>query len=257
MQASPQNTDPEYLFVLLGASNMARGYSALTQHLSKNISPTQFINALGPSRGYCARGSLLNFSYSPIGKCKVMKSAEDFAQQGGKMVVLLTDIGNDIMYGVSDQSVIECLDTLIESFRSWDAEVFITSIHVDISQDMGKLFFKLLKIIFYPKSQVTFDEADLAVKRLNHYIEEKSKKSEGVHLISGMKVYCGLDKIHFGLLKSHLAWSQIANKMLSALDVKPSRNIGLGSMAVSFCQNIKRLIASDMLKITKKSKEFF
>ena len=158
------------LFVLLGASNLARGYSALTHHISKNISAGEFLNALGPGRGYCARGGLLNFTYSPIGECRVMKSAKVYAERGFRITVLLTDVGNDIMYGVTESSLIKSLDTLIEKSLQMNAEIFLTSIHVDVSKDMGKTSFKLLKSIFYPNSPVTFDQADSAVKNLNHYL---------------------------------------------------------------------------------------
>ncbi len=258
--ANPRRAEPAaFLFVLLGASNLARGYSALTRHISQGISqgPAQFINALGPGRGYCTRGGLLNFSYTPIGECRVMESAEVFAQQGGRIAVLFTDIGNDIMYGVPGESLVKCLDALIEKARRWNAEIFVTSIHVDISRDMGKTSFKLLKALFYPKSSVTFDQADSAVKRVNHYLQKKSEQNEGVHLVSGLGAFCGLDKIHFSLLKSHLAWSRVANEMLLALDVAPAGNIGPGSMAISLCGNLSRLIASDMLGIKKREKGFF
>lgn len=245
------------LFVLLGASNLARGYSALTRHISKNISAGEFLNALGPGRGYCARGGLLNFTYSPIGECRVMESAKVYAERGFRVTVLLTDIGNDIMYGVPESSLIESLDTLIEKSLKLNAEVFLTSIHVDVSKDMGKTSFKLLKSIFYPNSPVTFDQADSAVKKLNQYLAEKSLQNERVHLVNGLGAFCGLDKIHYGLFKSHLAWSRVANAMLLELGVTPAGNVGLVSMVASLGKNLNRLITSDMLRVIKKPKGFF
>jgi hypothetical protein len=186
-----------------------------------------------------------------------MKIAKVYAERGFKITVLLTDIGNDIMYGVPESSLIESLDALIENSLQMNAEVFLTSIHVDVSKDMGKTSFKLFKSIFYPNSPVTFDQADSTVKRLNHYLAEKSLKNERVHLVNGLGAFCGLDKIHYGLLKSHLAWSRVANAMLLELGVTPAGNLGLGSMAVSLCKNLNRLITSDMLRVIKKPKGFF
>lgn len=256
MQGSAEH--PGFLFVLLGASNLARGYSALAAKISQSISPSEFASAMGPGRGYCARGGMFNFTYSPIGECRVMESAEVYAQQGRRIAVLLTDIGNDIMYGVPDSSLIECLDSLIEKSLQWkNAEVFVTAIHVDVSKDMGKASFKLLRAIFFPKSPVTFEQADAAVKKVNHYLEEKSQQHERVHLVSGLGAFCGMDKIHFSLLKSHHAWERVGNTMLSALGVEPAGNIRPGSMTVSLCQNLNRLIVSDMLRIRKRPKGFF
>ena len=36
----------------------------------------EFLNALGPGRGYCARGGMLNFTYSPILESRVIEFAE-------------------------------------------------------------------------------------------------------------------------------------------------------------------------------------
>ena len=245
------------LFVLLGASNLARGYCALTQHISKSISGTEFVNALGPGRGYCTRGGLLNFSYSPIGECQIMEQVEVYAEQGFRVTVLLTDIGNDIMYGVPEQFLIECIDTLIEKSLQLNAEVFVTSIHVNVCKDMGKISFKLLKAIFYPNSLVTINKADSVVKKMNHYLNEKSSQNKRVHLVSGLGPFCGMDKIHYSLFKSHIVWSRIANTMLLSMSAPTAGNIGLGSMAVSLCNNIKRLVIFDMLKTKNKPKEFF
>ena len=245
------------LFVLLGASNLARGYCALTQHISKNISDAEFVSALGPGRGYCTQGGFLNFSYSPIGECQIMEQAKVYNERGFRMTVLLTDIGNDIMYGVPEQVLIQCIDTLIEKSLQLNAEVFVTSIHVNVCKDMGGISFELLKAIFYPNSLVTINKADSIVNKVNHYLKEKSSQNEHVHLISGLGRFCGLDKIHYSLFKSHIVWSRIANTMLLSLSAPTAGNIGLGSMAVSLCNNIKRLITFDIFKAKNKPDEFF
>ena len=46
------SSDSLVLFLLLGASNLARGYSMLTKHLSQCGEKTEFLNALGPGRGF-------------------------------------------------------------------------------------------------------------------------------------------------------------------------------------------------------------
>ena len=210
---------------------------------------------MGPGRGYCVESGMFNFTYPPIGECRIMENVD--VQQSRRIAVLLTDIGNDIMYGVPEQSLVECFDSLIEKSLLLNAEVFLTSIHVDVRQDMGREIFKLLKGIFYPNSSVTYDKADLAVKTINKYIEDKSIQNERVHLVSGLGVYCGMDKIHYNLFKSHFAWLRVANVMLKELGVTSSRNIGMGTMAVSLCKNLNRLITSDMFKNMKKPDGFY
>ena len=72
--------------------------------LKKN--KTEFLNALGPGRGFCARGGIFNITYSPIQGSQVIESAEKKSKEALHTVVLFTDIGNDLMYGVSADTLI-------------------------------------------------------------------------------------------------------------------------------------------------------
>ena len=68
--------DPPIVFLLMGASNLARGYSMLTHHLSECLEKNkiEFLNALGPGRGFYARGGIFNITYSPIQDCRIIES---------------------------------------------------------------------------------------------------------------------------------------------------------------------------------------
>ena len=102
MQEEPSSKD-KLLFLFMGASNLARGYALLTRHLSKclGVKNIEFLNALGPGRGFCAKGGMFNFIYPPIQDCQVIEAAEKKTKN--KRVVLITDLGNDLMYGVTDE----------------------------------------------------------------------------------------------------------------------------------------------------------
>ena len=118
---------PRILFLLMGASNLARGYSMLTRHISSCFGKnnTEFLNALGPGRGFCARGGMFNFTYPPIQDCRILEAANK--KSCDTRVVLITDIGNDLMYGVSADTLIESLNGLIDRALQCDAEIFLTS----------------------------------------------------------------------------------------------------------------------------------
>ena len=92
---------------------------------------------------------------------------------------------------------------------------------------------------------------------MNQYLEEKSVQHDRVHLVNGLGGYCGMDKIHYSIFKSHLAWSRVADAILLRLGVTSAGSVGLGSMATSLCENLNRLITSDMLRVKKKPKGFF
>lgn len=241
----------------MGASNLARGYSLLTRHISSCFgkNKVEFLNALGPGRGFCARGGMFNFTYPSIQDCRILDVAQK--KSCDSRVVLITDIGNDLMYGVSAGTLIESLDGLIDKALQWDAEVFLTSIHVNLKKDVSQTTFFILKSFFYPGSNITYEETDLFIKQVNGYLKEKAGKNERVHLISGMESFAGADKIHYSLLKTHSAWEKVVDEIAQVLKIPVQKKLRLPDGIISILENLYRLIFCDMFRFKKKGREYF
>ena len=251
--------DPPIVFLLMGASNLARGYSMLTHHLSECLekNKTEFLNALGPGRGFCARGGIFNITYSPIQDCQIIESGEKKSKEALRTVVLITDIGNDLLYGVSADTLIASLDIMIDEILKWDADIFLTSIHVNLKKDVSPTIFLVLRSLLYPSSKVNYEEMDLSIFKVNDYLEEKVRKNETIHLITGLEAFAGLDKIHYSLFKTHAAWSAVAEKIFRVINVPVQKNLRLMDGIRSIFSNLKRLIFCDMFVLKKKGREFF
>ena len=249
----PSNT----LFLLMGASNLARGYSMLTRHISSCFekNKTEFLNALGPGRGFCAKGGMFNFTYPPIQGCRILDAAEK--KSCDTRVVLITDIGNDLMYGVSADTLIESLDGLIDRALQLDAAIFLTSIHVNLKKDVSPTTFFILKSFFYPGSSITYEETDLFIIKVNGYLKEKAEQNKRVHLISGMGSFAGADKIHYSLLKTHSAWEKITDEICQVLKVPVQKRMRLADGVASILANLYRLIFCEMFRFKKKGREYF
>ena len=251
--------DPLIVFLLMGASNLARGYSMLTHHLSECLekNKTEFLNALGPGRGFCARGGIFNITYSPIQDCRIIESGEKKSKEALHTVVLITDIGNDLMYGVSADTLIASLDIMIDEILKWDAEIFLTPIHVNLRKDVSPTIFLVLRSLLYPSSKVNYEEMDLSIFKVNDYLEEKVRKNETIHLITGLEAFAGLDRIHYSLFKTHEAWAAVTEKIFRVINVPVQRKLRLIDGIRSIFANLNRLIFYDMFFLNKKGREFF
>ena len=252
-------SDSPIVFLLMGASNLARGYSMLTHHLSECLkkNKTEFLNALGPGRGFCTRGGIFNITYSPIQDSQVIESAEKKSKEALHTVVLFTDIGNDLMYGVSADTLIASLDIMIDEILKWDADIFLTSIHVNLKKDISPTIFLVLRFLLYPSSKANYEEMDLSIHQINDYLEDKVSENQRMHLITGLEAFAGLDKIHYSLLKTHAAWSAVAEKIFRVINVPAQKNLRLMDGIRSIFSNLKRLIFCDMFVLKKKGREFF
>ncbi len=240
-------------FVLLGASNLARAYTALSRHLKQCLHPrpVSFLHALGAGRGYCAAGGVLHVVYAPIADTPVFTAAREQAERGARTVALVTDIGSDIMYDVTAAEINACLGDVFERLTGFGADVFVTPIHVDMEHDVKESQFRALRRIFYPHSRTEYSEAARAIVEINRFLEESSGRP--VHLLPSMKEYCGADKIHYSLFKMHHVWNRIARALLEPLGVRPHRHLDPLKMAGSLLANMNRLLFTDMVRLRKKS----
>ena len=255
--STEDQTQNPVLFIFLGASNLARSFHGLKYCIERCIFPRPaiFMHAMGPGRGYLSRGGILNAAYSPILNCGILEAARDKKIKDQLVVALITDIGNDIMYGVSSEKIIDGLQYLINTLCEFKTNIFITSIPVDLENDISELHFHIIRQIYFPKSPVKYSQASNNIKAINKFILQSSNKK--ITVINDMKQFCGTDKIHYSILKSQSAWSHIAKKLTSSLGTNVSPQFRTSELALSIANNVARVLLTDMLGIIKKTKETF
>jgi hypothetical protein len=254
---SPSQAPSPYLFIFLGASNLARGYSALANCLIRCLAPhpVKILHAMGPGRGYCAEGGIFNITYPPIGSSGILNSARGRAQKAHQVIVLITDIGNDIMYGVPLSEITSCLHTLFQKLDAIGADVFVNPIPLDFAEDVSEFQFRILRSVFYPHSTIDYSRAADTVDAVNEFLRDSA--GGRIHLLPSAKDFCGVDKIHYSIFHSHKAWSQVAKEMLRGLPVKQVEKIGWLSTTHSLFANMGRLVFCDMISVLKKSSGTF
>lgn len=245
------------LFIFLGASNLARSFYGLKRCITRCLfpRPVSFIHAMGPGRGYIGQGGILNITYPPILHCDILKAAYNRRKINQQVVVLITDIGNDIMYGVPVEEIIGGLQSLFDTLTEFKASIFITSIPVDLKRDVGGFYFRILRRIFFKNSSVEHYQASESIEVINKFIIQSLNKN--IIAINEMKQFCGIDKIHYSLFKSRSAWSHIAGRLTGILDVKAPPKLNVSELVLSLVNNFTRILFTDMLNMMKKTNETF
>ncbi|MCH2605624.1 MAG: hypothetical protein MKZ63_02630, partial [Nitrospinales bacterium] len=146
---------------------------------------------------------------------------------------------------------------MIDEILKWDADIFLTSIHVNLKKDISPTIFLVLRFLLYPSSKANYEEMDLSILQINDYLEDKVSENQRMHLITGLEAFAGLDKIHYSLLKTHAAWSAVAEKIFRVINVPVQRKLRLIDGIRSIFANLNRLIFYDMFFLNKKGREFF
>ena len=255
--STEDQTQNPVLFIFLGASNLARSFHGLKYCIERCIfpRPASFVHAMGPGRGYVSRGGILNAIYSPILNCGILEAVRNKKIKDQSVVALITDIGNDIMYGVSSEKIINGLQYLLNALGEFKTNIFITSIPVDLENDISELHFHIIRQIYFPKSPVKYSQASNNIKAINKFILQSSNKK--ITVINDMKQFCGIDKIHYSIFKSQSAWSHVAGKLTASLGTNISPKLKTSEIALSMANNIARILLTDMLGMANKTNETF
>jgi hypothetical protein len=249
--------DPPVLLILLGASNLSRGCFAFSKHMKACLHPrpVEVLIASGPGRAYYASGGLLNVVYPPIYSSDIFEVAHNKSESGYQVVALVTDIGNDIMYGVSTEKVIETLQQVFARLQSMNAKIFYTTLPVAFEKGDRPAWFCLLRSLLFPRSTVSYDEAIAGIIEANQFLRKYD--SEHSHSIPDMDCYLGFDEIHYGWLCAHNAWSHVAQVMLGTLGVNMTSEITLPRMIRSYWEGLRQVIWTDMAGFKRNNPEHF
>lgn len=245
------------LLILLGASNLSRGCFAFARHMKVCLYPrkVEVLIASGPGRAYCASGGLLNVTYPPIQSSEIFEVARSKSQSGSQVIALVTDIGNDIMYGVSTEKILEAVRQVFTRLQSMNAEIFFTTLPVAFEKGDHPVWFYILRALLFPRSTVAYDEAVAGIIEINQFL--KNYVGEHRLLIPDADRYLGHDEIHYGWLQAHKAWSHVARMMLEIMGVEGTKGISLSGMLQSYWEEFRQVVGSDMMGFKNKNPEHF
>ena len=251
------SSESPVLLILLGASNLSRGSFAFSRYMKACLypRPVEVLIASGPGRGYCASGGLLNVNYPPICSSDIFEVARNKSRSGNEVVALVTDIGNDIMYNVSAERLIETIQQIFTKLESMNAQIFYTTLPIAFEKGVHPIWFYVLRSLLLPFSRVSFEEATAGIIETNKFL--RGSTAERCHLISDMDEYLGFDEIHYGWLRSHRAWSHVAKVMLEVMEIEVKKEIPLPRMLQSYWKELQKVVWSDMMGFQNKNPEQF
>jgi hypothetical protein len=251
------HSESPILLILLGASNLSRGCFAFARHMKACLHPrkVEVLIASGPGRAYHASGGLLNVTYPPIQSCEIFEVAQKKSESGYQVITLVIDIGNDLMYGVSAEKVIETVQQIFSRLQSMNAKIFYVTLPVAFEKEVHPLWFYILRSILLPFSRVSYDEATMGIIKVNRFLKESA--CQYAHLIPNMDRYLGFDEIHYGWLRGHHAWSHVAKVMLDVMEIEVTKEITLSEMLQSYWDEFRQVVGTDMMGFKKKKSEHF
>jgi hypothetical protein len=159
--------------------------------------------AMGHGRSYGQDSSFLGKKFSGIFPCALWQDLQ--TRPPLPTAALVTDIGNDMLYGISPALMLEwverCLDRLVEV----GATIIVTQMPSSSIERLGERRFQFFRRMFFPRSKLTLAHARSLVREINERLVSIGQMRE-IPVISASATWYGFDPIHLKWNMKRHAW---------------------------------------------------
>lgn len=195
--------------ILLGASNLKVGFPCVLSRLRDGaVGPVEVLAALGHGRSY---GSWSRFAWvrslPGIVHCGLWDELE--RRPDLPTLALLTDVGNDILYGFPVPRIAEWVETCLARLARRKSATILALLPLATLEKISPIRYHLIRQILFPGRRAPPWSAVLASTRdLNERLRSLAL-GHGAHLVEPSPSWYGIDPIHVRRGMRDMAWSQI------------------------------------------------
>jgi hypothetical protein len=198
--------------IALGASNLTRGFHAVVSSARAMWGPeVQIFAAFGHGRSYGASSRVLFRTLPGILESGLWRTLASFPRVPTR--ALVTDVGNDILYGYSTGQILKWVDETVRRLQEMTHDIILTDLPLESVRRLSRAKYLVARSILFPSSRLPLSEALETAARLNEGLAELSA-SRGVKFFRLNSDWYGVDPIHIRPSLWRSAWQEI-------LDVPP------------------------------------
>jgi hypothetical protein len=195
--------------ILLGASNITLSFPRLWHGLRRAFDePLELFAAHGHGRSFGLWTRIGPRELPGILDCRVWDDLTKSEPADEPPRALVTDIGNDILYGVEPDQIAEWVAVCLQRLTEFNARVVLTQLPVANTADLGEVCFGFFRRLFFPGCPLGLGDVVARATRLNQRVIELGQRF-GVATPAPRREWYGLDPIH--PLRRHraAAWREL------------------------------------------------
>lgn len=204
---SGETADPRARVVLLGASNLTRGVSIVVETARLALgSPLEIFVAMGHGRSYGKPSRILGRTLPGIVECDLWGALAE--RPPLPTFALVTDIGNDVAYGVDVDVIAGWVETCLGRLDDRGARTVVTALPLERLRRLSPLAFHVTRAIFFPSRSLTLAGSLAAADELDGLVRGLAATT-GAGLAEQLLTWYGADPLHIRRRDIQPAWAQI------------------------------------------------
>jgi len=213
--------------VALGASNLTRGFQTVVSTARAAWGPrVEILAALGHGRSYGARSQLVVRTLPGILDSGLWH--ELAARPHVTTRALVTDVGNDILYGFSPEQTLAWVAEALRRLGRVTNDIVVTDLPLASIRRLSRLKFLAFRSILVPSCRLSLAQVLERAERVNAGLAELAS-AHGLRLFHLDPAWYGFDPIHVRPSLWRHAWQQIldADSQAGASDVSMAESLRL------------------------------
>jgi hypothetical protein len=202
--AAVELTAPRRPIVVLGASNVARGLARLTATVrARSNAPIDLYVAAGHGRAYGVSSRVWARRLPSILASGLWRALD--RAQVEKPLALVTDIGNELLYGLGIAAVAAAVGEAARRLANRGARLAITGLPLESISGVGAVRYGLLRSLYVPGCPLALDELKEAAQWLDDELRALAAEL-GATYIEQPGDWYGLDAIHLKRPRLDALW---------------------------------------------------
>ena len=179
--------------VVLGASNVSRGLSRLVAAVESRSPGAELFVAAGHGRGYGVNTRVAARRLPSILASGLWRGLD---RQGGEdSVALVTDVGNDLLYGLSVEQITSWVRESVRRLADRGATLAITRLPMAGIATVGRVRYRALRTFFVPGCRLSLADLKNATVRLDAELQAIARDF-GAQVIEQPTHWYGFDTLH-------------------------------------------------------------
>jgi hypothetical protein len=198
---------PARRVVLLGASNLTRGMATVVETACCAWGrPLDVLAAAGHGRSYGMRSRVLVRDLPAITECGLWPALAE--RPAAATAALITDIGNDLFYGASPETIARWIEQCCQRLKAIDARLVMTRLPVCNVGRVRPWQYRIFRTMLYPFCRLSLDDLTCLARELDERLLEVARRFD-CRLIEPQACWYGLDPVHVKRFQARRAWREI------------------------------------------------
>ena len=184
--------------IAIGASNLTRWMPLLVRAaVADSAGPVEVLAVAGYGRSYGVSSRFFGRELPGIKACGVWGALEGSVGRSGlreHSTGIITDVGNDIFYGVEVATVLDWVEQAVLRLRPHVERLVLTGLPASVA-DIGRVRFEIIRRILVPSCRLEHAEGLRRAEELNAGLLALAEK-HGAVSFQGQRYWYGWDRIH-------------------------------------------------------------